>query len=183
MEVDFSTKAEWRPEVYSELDPEMQRQCNLYHEFSNNFHRLSQKDMAASLPPEAIALAGRMFDAARSGQMDIFQHALPAGLPVNIMNDKGDTFLMLAAYHGHAALVKLLLEHGADPNSLNNRGQSPLSGAVFKLESDVVEALLEGNADPHCGNPSAMEAVIMFKQEDKWRAKFESAPGRGQAGT
>jgi ankyrin repeat protein len=46
---------------------------------------------------------------------------------------------MLAAYHGHAALVKLLLAHGADANSLNDRGQSPLAGAVFKGESDVVE--------------------------------------------
>lgn len=46
---------------------------------------------------------------------------------------------MLAAYHGHAPLVKLLLSHGADPNSLNDRGQSPLAGAVFKMEDEVVE--------------------------------------------
>jgi ankyrin repeat protein len=46
---------------------------------------------------------------------------------------------MLAAYHGHAPLVKLLLQHGANPNSLNDRGQSPLAGAVFKHEDDVVE--------------------------------------------
>jgi ankyrin repeat protein len=47
--------------------------------------------------------------------------------------------IMLAAYHGHAPLVKLLLEHGANPNTLNDRGQSPLAGAVFKGETDVVE--------------------------------------------
>jgi ankyrin repeat protein len=46
---------------------------------------------------------------------------------------------MLASYHGHAPLVKLLLQHGADPNSLNDRGQSPLAGAVFKGESEVIE--------------------------------------------
>ena len=46
---------------------------------------------------------------------------------------------MLAAYHGHAPLVKLLLQHGADPNSLNDGGQSPLAGAVFKGEPDVIE--------------------------------------------
>jgi ankyrin repeat protein len=49
---------------------------------------------------------------------------------------------MLAAYHGHASLVKLLLSHGADPNSLNDRGQSPLAGAVFKGEDDVIEVSL-----------------------------------------
>ena len=47
---------------------------------------------------------------------------------------------MLAAYHGHAELVKLLIQHGADPNRLNDRGQSPLAGAVFKKEDEVIEA-------------------------------------------
>lgn len=47
--------------------------------------------------------------------------------------------LMLAAYHGHAQLVKLLMDHGADPNRVNDRGQSPLAGAVFKMEDAVVE--------------------------------------------
>lgn len=46
---------------------------------------------------------------------------------------------MLAAYHGHASLVKLLIQHGANPNSLNDRGQSPLAGAVFKKEDKVIE--------------------------------------------
>lgn len=48
---------------------------------------------------------------------------------------------MLAAYHGHAGLVKLLMQHGADPNRLNDRGQSPLAGAVFKKEDAVIEVL------------------------------------------
>lgn len=43
------------------------------------------------LPPEAIAFASRMYNAARSGQIDIFQQALPAGLPANMTNEKGDS--------------------------------------------------------------------------------------------
>ena len=46
---------------------------------------------------------------------------------------------MLAAYHGHSELVKLLMQHGADPNRLNDRGQSPLAGALFKKEDAVIE--------------------------------------------
>ncbi len=46
---------------------------------------------------------------------------------------------MLAAYYGHADLVRLLIRHGAEPNRLNDRGQSPLAGAVFKAEDAVVE--------------------------------------------
>lgn len=46
---------------------------------------------------------------------------------------------MLAAYHGHAELVRLLIQHGGDPNRVNDRGQSPLAGAVFKKEDAVIE--------------------------------------------
>jgi hypothetical protein len=48
---------------------------------------------ASSLPPEAIALATRFFDGARTGQLDIFEQALPRGLPANLTNDKGDTLV------------------------------------------------------------------------------------------
>ncbi|KAI0149371.1 ankyrin repeat-containing domain protein [Pestalotiopsis sp. NC0098] len=137
---------------------------------------------ASSLPPEAIAFAGRMFDAARSGHKEIFEQALPAGLPANMTNEKGDTLLMLAAYHGHADVVRVLVQHGADPNRINDRGQSPLAGAVFKKENDVIEALLEGGADPDHGSPTAMECIAMFKQ-DEYKEKFENAPGRGKAST
>jgi len=53
----------------------------------------NSRPSAASLPPEAIALATRMYDAARAGQMDIFQQALPAGLPANMTNEKGDSLV------------------------------------------------------------------------------------------
>lgn len=46
---------------------------------------------------------------------------------------------MLAAYYGHADLVKFLVQNGADPNRLNDKRQSPIAGAVFKRLDDVVE--------------------------------------------
>lgn len=54
---------------------------------------MSQPSSSAALPPEAIALATRLYDAARAGQMDIFQQALPAGLPANMTNEKGDSLV------------------------------------------------------------------------------------------
>ncbi|KAM0261273.1 hypothetical protein ACHAQJ_002304 [Trichoderma viride] len=154
-----------------------------------------QSSDGATLSPEVIAFAGKMYDAARIGDVAVFQQALPAGLPPNMTNEKGDTLrqgyrhllltsvfkLMLAAYHGHADLVKLLIEHGADPNRVNDRGQSPLAGAVFKKEDEVIDALVEGGADPDYGRPTAMECITMFNQQDIWKAKFEAAPGRGKA--
>jgi hypothetical protein len=48
---------------------------------------------SGSLPPEALAFAGRMYDAARNGDFAIFEQALPAGLPPNMTNEKGDTLV------------------------------------------------------------------------------------------
>ncbi|KPI39659.1 putative ankyrin repeat protein [Cyphellophora attinorum] len=117
------------------------------------------------LPPEAIALASRFFDGARTGQEDLLAQGLARGIPPNMMNDRGDTLLMLAAYHGHASLVSLLLRHGADPNRINDRGQSILAGVVFKNEEQCVKLLLEAGADPEIGTPSALDATRVFKQE------------------
>lgn len=47
---------------------------------------------------------------------------------------------------------------------------------------DITQTLLEGGADPEYGGPSALECVAMFKLEDQWKEKFESASGRGKAG-
>lgn len=49
--------------------------------------------MTTELPQEALEFAGRMYDAARAGQLDIFRQALPAGLPPNLTNEKGDTLV------------------------------------------------------------------------------------------
>jgi hypothetical protein len=48
---------------------------------------------SAGLPPEAVAFAGRMYDAARKGDVAVLDQALSAGLPANMTNEKGDTLV------------------------------------------------------------------------------------------
>lgn len=112
--------------------------------------------------PELGEFAGRLFDLARSGQTEALCAYVDAGVPANLRNQKGDTLLMLAAYHGHAGTVRALGERGADPDLANDRGQTPLAGAVFKKEAEVVRALLDLGADPHAGTPSAADTARMF---------------------
>lgn len=61
-----------------------------------------------SLSPEAIAFAARIYDAARAGQIDIFEQALPAGLPANMTNEKGDS-LVSAVVHTYCFNAVLVL--------------------------------------------------------------------------
>ncbi|MEY9840980.1 ankyrin repeat domain-containing protein [Streptomyces sp. 846.5] len=115
-----------------------------------------------AVDPELVELAARVFDAARAGDAPALAAYVDAGAPADLCNDRGDTLVMLAAYHGHAEAVRTLLERGADANRANDRGQTPLAGAVFKGEDAVIEALLAGGADPHAGQPSAAATAEMF---------------------
>src|SRR3954453_14821221 len=115
------------------------------------------------LDPEIIAFAHRMFEHARSGGTDELARALSKGLPPNLTNDKGDTLLMLAAYHNHPDTVRALRAAGADPSRSNDRGQTALGAAVFRQNEDTVRALLAAGADPDAGAPSAREMAAFFQ--------------------
>jgi ankyrin repeat protein len=113
-----------------------------------------------------VELATRLFAMAREGDAASLAAYIDAGVPVDLANDKGDTLVMLAAYHGHPATVTALVERGADVNRLNDRGQAPLAGAVFKGEDDVVRALVAAGADPGTGHPTAVDTARMFGRDD-----------------
>ncbi|GGW65893.1 MULTISPECIES: ankyrin repeat domain-containing protein [Streptomyces] len=116
--------------------------------------------------PEVVELATKIFDLARRGQTEELVAYVDAGVPANLTNDRGDSLLMLAAYHGHAEAVRALLARGADADRINDRGQTPLAGAVFKGETDVIKALLEAGADPAAGTPSAVDTARMFAKAE-----------------
>lgn len=116
--------------------------------------------------PEVVELATKVFDLARRGETESLAAYVDAGVPANLTNDRGDSLVMLAAYHGHAEAVTALVGRGADPDRANDRGQTPLAGAVFKGEDAVIEALLAAGADPAAGTPSALDTARMFGKAD-----------------
>ena len=63
--------------------------------------------------------AGRLFDMAREGSLDLLAY-IDHGVNIDLVNQDGQSFLMLAAYHGHAELVTALARVGADVNLLND---------------------------------------------------------------
>jgi uncharacterized protein len=122
--------------------------------------------VADELDEETLAFAHRMFDLARSGVTDELAQHVDAGLPVNLTNDKGDTLLILAAYHAHPETVAALLARGADHSRANDRGQTALAAAVFRRNTATVRALLDAGADPRHGGPSALETAAFFDLPD-----------------
>jgi ankyrin repeat protein len=117
----------------------------------------------APIDPGVVELAGRVFDLARAGSTEELAAYVDAGVPANLTNDKGDTLLILAAYHGHPETVGALLDRGADHARVNDRGQTALAAAVFRQSGNSVTRLLAAGADPDAGGPSARATAAFFE--------------------
>ena len=91
--------------------------------------------------PRRPGIRLKAFDFARHGDAALLEY-IKQGVNADMVNQDGQSFVMLAAYNGHAELVRELAYLGADVNLLNDRNQSPLAGAIFKKEDAVVDALL-----------------------------------------
>jgi hypothetical protein len=113
------------------------------------------------IDPELLALAQEVFDLARRGDAAMLAAVIDKGVPPNLLNDKGDSLVMLASYHGHVDAVRTLLEHGADPNLRNDNGQTPIAGAAFKGFDKVIETLLAHGADVEGASPDGRTALMV----------------------
>ncbi|XP_073515846.1 ankyrin repeat domain-containing protein 27 isoform X2 [Phyllobates terribilis] len=69
-----------------------------------------------------------------------------SGLGVNVSSRDGFTPLHIAALHGHAVLVNLLLKHGAHVDAKNGNRALPLHLACHKGHLEVVKLLMEISA-------------------------------------
>lgn len=113
---------------------------------------------------EMIQVALELFDAARAGQTERVLAYVDAGVPVDLTDHQGNTLLMLAAYHGHAALVDGLAERGAKVDTANDRDQVAIAGALFKGHDDVIAVLMRRGASLDVGTPTGRDAAAMFER-------------------
>lgn len=113
-----------------------------------------------ALDADTIAFAGKVFGYARVGNASALEELLGQGMPANLLNDKGDSLLMLAAYNGQVEAVRVLLAHGGDAELVNDRGQLPLGAAAFKGDLAVVEALLDGGARIEGSGPDGRTGLM-----------------------
>ena len=122
---------------------------------------------AMVMDDDVLTLARQAFQAARSGDTPRLTWMLGAGLPPNLSNERGDTLLMLASYHGHADTTQALLAHGADPERVNDRGQTPLAGAAFKGDLVMIRLLLDGGARVDGSGPDGQTALSFAAMFDR----------------
>ncbi len=117
-------------------------------------------------PEETARVIELAMHFAREGMTEELAGFVEHGLPVDVQDDAGNTSLMLAAYHGHAGTVQMLVQRGADVDLRNKRNQAPVAGALFKGEDEVVRLLIAAGADVDAGAPSARDTAAMFDRLD-----------------
>ncbi|WP_257160313.1 ankyrin repeat domain-containing protein [Corynebacterium cystitidis] len=119
----------------------------------------------ADVPNDVQEFAARLFNYARTGDTQLIDY-IDQGVNVDLTNQDGNTFVMLASYSGQHELVTQLINAGADVNKPNNRGQTPLAGVIFKKEEAIIDDLLAAGADPLAGQPNSIDTARMFGRED-----------------
>jgi ankyrin repeat protein len=85
--------------------------------------------------------------AAKAGNVEPARALLQSGADINAKDRYGHTALMLAAHHGHPALVDLLIEHKADLNVTAKFRLSALMLAVIAGHAEIVRAVVRAGAD------------------------------------
>jgi ankyrin repeat protein len=128
-------------------------------------HANNPEPRDSSLPeldPETLQLAQELFELVRAGKDSArLAGLLDLGLPPNLRDSKGDSLLMLASYHGHHDMTRLLLQRGGDPQLANDRGQIPLAGAAFKGDVEIAKLLIEHGAQIDACGPDG-KTPLMF---------------------
>lgn len=118
---------------------------------------------------ERAQLRTYYFNAARQGRGDMMQEFINAHWDLGLQDDKGYTALILAAYHGHQALVSQLLKAGANPCQADHRGNTALMGAIFKGELTIAGQLMDAPCavDQHnqAGQTAAMYAALFRRKQ------------------
>ena len=110
----------------------------------------SKKQGGAKMPyvgPYYENPSAKLWDGVYKNNYKKVEEAFKEGADVNMKNDNGVWFLLVASENGNARMVNLLLEKGIDVNITDDYNNTALSTAVRNAKYDVVELLLEKGAD------------------------------------
>jgi len=110
---------------------------------------VEQPSMAVPAAAEGRSLGNDLLEAARTGDAAAVRALLQTGAEVNAARGDGITALHLAAEHGHAEVVRTLLDAGAALERGTRIGHyTPLHLAARGGHGEVVALLLDAGADP-----------------------------------
>lgn len=112
-------------------------------------------------PPTAEAIAA-FADAAFNGDAQKVADALKTGMPVNQVEENGNTGLMLAAFNGHTNVIQVLLNAGADIKLRDKNGRTALMFAASGPFPAAVRLLLDNGSEINAVDNVDRFSALMF---------------------
>jgi ankyrin repeat protein len=102
---------------------------------------------------------------------------LPLGAGVDVVaKDKDGFTLRVAALIGHAALVRLLLDHGTDINTRDAYGETALHAAACRGNEGTFLLLLDRGADVNAKG-EYKQTALLASRGTKWLVRLLFAYG------
>lgn len=111
------------------------------------------------------ASVATLFNAVCCGDLDDVIKSLKEGVPVDSLDDDGNTALIIAA-EGEPGIVEELLERGAKIDSQNHNGVTALIAAVKYEDPSLVSILIAAGADLTLRDRKGRAAADFAKQVD-----------------
>lgn len=108
---------------------------------------------------KTMVATSSLWSAAKSNDVLEIARLIDQGADIDLVDARGYSPLMLAAYTGNQEAFDLLLARGADPDSRDNAGNSVLMGAAFKGHAYMVNKLIAYGANVRLRNHAGLDAV------------------------
>ncbi len=127
--------------------------------------------------PSASGTTPLMAAAQKSDHSDGYDRAallINNGAKLDMVNDKGETALMLAAGAGNEKLVKLLMDKGADVQKRNGAGETVMSYANRSGNKGNVSALESKGVKPEA--PVVRKSVVVAALVGTWKGFHDGLP-------
>ncbi|MDO8931510.1 MAG: ankyrin repeat domain-containing protein [Rhodocyclaceae bacterium] len=96
--------------------------------------------------------------AARNGNADLLDFLIGNRSNLQKRNRYGDSAVMMAAFRGHLAIVRKLLDAGAD---IRNSGWNALHYSAYGGFTEIVRLLVERKADLDVAAPNGQTALML----------------------
>lgn len=129
---------------------------------------LAREWLDAGLPPdfEGRVIGTGVMIGAWEGNIPMMELFVARGADVDKTNSLGEQALLHAAWKGHLAAVRWLVEHGA---RLNRQGQewAALHYAAFAGRAEIAGYLLERGADVNALSPNGSTPLMMAAREGR----------------
>lgn len=122
---------------------------------------VSEPAATAAIAPEPLP-GPEFLTAAHDGKLEEVRAAIKNGTPVNWVDERGQTALMLSAFNGHAEIVKLLLDGGAKVELRDGTGRTALMFASTFDSTDTVGLLLAKGSDVNAVDSGEKWTALMF---------------------